>query len=75
MCECAQCRLHPSVNEIRRQEADTLRYEQALARDEARRNATPQPALAKPEIRGCVFAKSRRSTYPFALHSPALIQT
>lgn len=58
MCTCAQCRLHPSENEIRRQEADTLRYEQALARDEARRNATPQPALAKPKIRGCVFAKS-----------------
>lgn len=35
-----------------------MRYEQAQVRDEARRNATPQPALAKPEIRGCVFAKS-----------------
>ncbi|VVO89415.1 hypothetical protein PS858_02218 [Pseudomonas fluorescens] len=60
MCDCPQCRRvrRPTQDEIRRQEADSLRYEQAQARDEARRNATPQPALAKPEIRGCVFAKS-----------------
>lgn len=58
MCKCAHCRPRPTLDEIRRQEADILRYEQAQARDEARRNATPRPALAKPEIRGCVFAKS-----------------
>lgn len=57
-CTCAQCRRRPTLDEIRRQAADILRYEQAQARDEARRNATPQQPLAQSEIRGCVFAKS-----------------
>jgi hypothetical protein len=59
MCDCPACSPRkPTAEELRRQAADILRYEQGLARDEARRNATPHPALANPEIRGCAFAKS-----------------
>lgn len=59
MCDCPACNpRNPTLADRRRQEADILRYEQALARDEARRDEQPQTANAELEIRGCVFAKS-----------------
>nr|WP_213937966.1 colicin E3/pyocin S6 family cytotoxin [Pseudomonas sp. dw_612] len=59
MCGCPICKARkPTQEDIRRQQADTLRYEQGLARDEARRNiASTTPAANAPTF-GCVFAKS-----------------
>ena len=59
MCGCPICRPRkPTLEEIRRQQADTLRYEKGLARDEARRSeASTAPAANTPTF-GCVFAKS-----------------
>lgn len=59
MCGCPICRARkPTQEDIRRQQADTFRYEQGLARDEARRNlASTTPAANTPTF-GCVFAKS-----------------
>lgn len=59
MCGCPICSpRNPTSEDIRRQQADTLRYEKGLARDEARRNeALITPAANAPGF-GCVFAKS-----------------
>lgn len=59
MCGCPICSpRNPTSEDIRRQQADTLRYEKGLARDEARRNeASTSPAANAPAF-GCVFAKS-----------------
>jgi len=59
MCGCPACSPRPpTFADKRRQEEDILRYEQAMARDEARRNLIPPPPEAKPKTKGCVFAKS-----------------
>jgi hypothetical protein len=59
MCGCPRCSPRkPSPDNIRRQEADILRYKEALARDEVRRNERTSQPEAKPNTRGCVFAKS-----------------
>lgn len=59
MCGCPICSpRNPTSEDIRRQQADTLRYEKGLARDEARRNeASTSPAANAPAF-GCVFTKS-----------------
>ena len=59
MCRCPICRLRkPTANDIRRQQAEILRYEQGLARDEARRNEVVKKPAANASMYGCVFAKS-----------------
>jgi hypothetical protein len=59
MCGCPACTPRkPTTEDLRRQATDIFRYEQGLARDEARCNEhRPQPA-PKPDTKGCVFAKS-----------------
>ena len=59
MCGCPACNPRkPTLADRLRQEADILRYEQGLARDEARRNEHPPNAYTRQETKGCVFAKS-----------------
>lgn len=59
MCGCPRCSPRkPTPDDIRRQDADILRYEKGLARDEVRRNERPSQPEAKPNTMGCVFAKS-----------------
>lgn len=59
MCDCPACTPRkPTRDDIRRQEAATLRYEQGQARDEARRNEGFVQSAANLNTRGCVFAKS-----------------
>lgn len=59
MCSCPICRPRkPTADDIRRQQAEILRYEQGLARDEARRNEVLKKPAANAPIYGCVFAKS-----------------
>jgi hypothetical protein len=59
MCNCPACNPRPPTQaDRRRQEADNLRYEQMLARDKAWLDQRSSPTTEKPEIRGCVFAKS-----------------
>lgn len=59
MCSCPACNPRPPTHaDRRRQEADNQRYEQMLARDKAWLDQRSLPTTEKPEIRGCVFAKS-----------------
>lgn len=59
MCSCPACNPRPPTQaDRRRQEADNQRYEQMLARDKAWLDQRSLPTTEKPEIRGCVFAKS-----------------
>jgi len=59
MCSCPACNPRPPRQaDRRRQEADNQRYEQMLARDKAWLDQRSLPTTEKPEIRGCVFAKS-----------------
>jgi len=59
MCGCPACSPRPpTFADKRRQAEDILRHEQAMARDEARRNQSPPTPEAKPKTKGCVFAKS-----------------
>ncbi|PTT28507.1 toxin [Pseudomonas sp. HMWF021] len=59
MCSCPICRPRKlTADDIRRQQAEILRYEQGLARDEARRNEVLKKPSANAPLYGCVFAKS-----------------
>lgn len=59
MCSCPACNPRPPTQaDRRRQEADILRYQQMLARDEAWLNQRTPATGTQPEIKGCVFAKS-----------------
>ncbi|MEX5683111.1 colicin E3/pyocin S6 family cytotoxin [Pseudomonas silesiensis] len=61
MCGCPRCNPRkPTLDEIRRQQVDIQRYEQGLARDEARRNELQSQRDSEPITKGCVFAKSCR---------------
>lgn len=58
MCGCPACTRRKPILDESLQQKEILRQEKAQDRDEARRDAQPQQELAKPQIRGCVFAKS-----------------
>lgn len=59
MCSCPICRPRKlTADDIHRQQAEILRYEQGLARDEARRNEVLKTPAANAPMYGCVFAKS-----------------